>query len=104
MKTLECPNGMARTLMRLPEQLSFEQYQKLCEKMGGHVPVRDMLIEMHTSFDEHVKSKNTIYGVCNNWHNRRVKAESKSKGVLSPAQHIGGTPVARAVKHGPHGD
>lgn len=101
-KSVECPNGMVNTLMRLPEQLSFDQYRKLCEKMGGHVPVRDMLIEMHTSFDEHVKSKNTIYGVCNNWYNRRVKAEAKHGGNGSNGQPA--PMVARAIKHGPHGD
>ena len=87
-RSTECPNGMVKTLMRLPEQLTFDQYQNLCRKMGGHDSLRGMLIEMHTSFDQSVKAKNTIHGVADNWWRRRATS-----------QNINNPPVKVAPKH-----
>lgn len=79
MKTVDCPAGMVKTIMRLPEQLTFEQYRRLCEKMGGHDAVREMLLAMHNDFDRYeLHKQQSISLIAQKWFTQGRKRDAKA--------------------------
>jgi hypothetical protein len=94
LKTVECPNGMVKTIMRLPEQLYFAQYRKMIAKMGNHETVRSILLEMHNNYDQYLsKGRSSMYLISLDWYKNRLKKDS------GPGQHgtNGGLPQPRKV-------
>lgn len=85
-KTLDCPEGMVKTIMRLPEQLHFDQYQNLCKIMGGHDTVRSILLEMHNNYEQYLTKRHSINLVAQDWYKNRQK-----KQVNSPRPVTGAT-------------
>lgn len=80
MKTTECPNGMVKTIMRLPEQLDFAQYQSLCKKMGGHDTVRSILLEMHNNYEQYLTKRQSVNLVAQDWYKNRLKRDGGGNG------------------------
>ena len=79
MRTVDCPAGMVKTIMRLPTQLYFDQYQKLCAKLGSHEAAREILIDMHNNYDQYLsKGKDSIYLIALDWHRSRLKRDAKA--------------------------
>jgi hypothetical protein len=93
-KTVECPNGMVRTIMRLPEQLYFAQYRKMVAKMGNHETVRSILLEMHNGFEEYLsKGRSSMYLIALDWYKNRLKKDHASgqngtAGGLKPPRRV----------------
>ena len=85
-KTLDCPEGMVKTIMRLPEQLHFDQYQNLCKIMGGHDVLRSILLEMHNNYEQYLTKRHSINLVAQDWYKNRQK-----KQVNSPRPVTGST-------------
>jgi hypothetical protein len=90
MRTMECPNGMVATIMRMPEQLTFEQYQNLCKIMGGHNVVRSIMLEMHNGYKDYLTKRISINLVAQDWYSNRVKKEARASanGFHSQPQSI----------------
>ena len=69
---------MVKTIMRLPEQLHFDQYQNLCKIMGGHDTVRSILLEMHNNYEQYLTKRHSINLVAQDWYKNRQKKQVNS--------------------------
>lgn len=95
--TIDCPEGMVKTVMRLPDQLTFEQYQNLCKKVGGHGALRDYVLNMHNKYEQYLTKSHSVNLIVQDWHRRW------QKGGNPPAPQVSGG-VAKVTKYGPNGE
>lgn len=97
MKTTECPNGMVKTVMRLPEQLTFEQYKRLCQKFGSHDAVREMLLAMHNDFDRYgLDKQQSVSLIAQKWFTNGKKRDAK--GGFTTATSLPSAPSKKEYK------
>lgn len=95
--TDDCPNGMVKTIMRLPEQLTFSQYGRLVKRMGSHAALHEILVAMHNKFEQYLTKSTSINLIAQDWH--KNKMAGKGNGGARPE-----ATVAKAQKYGPIGE
>lgn len=87
--TTECPNGMVRTVMRLPEQLTFKQYMNLLNEWKSFAVIRNTLLEIHNTYEQYHSKRESVNLVMRGW-NRKSFAKQSSNGQLPP--NVASTP------------
>jgi len=86
--SVDCPNGMTDTVMKLPEQLTFDQYTNLLKIVGGHESLRRVLLEVHNSYDQYHSKRTSLNLVLQGWNRGAIKLGTptgqQSKGLSVP--------------------
>lgn len=95
--TDDCPNGMVKTIMRLPEQLTFSQYGRLVKKMGGHATLREILVAMHNKYTQYLTKSTSINLIAQDWYQNKMSG--KGNGGAKPD-----ATVAKKQQYGPIGE
>ena len=79
-RTDECPNGMVKTVMRIPEQLTYKQYAGLHKKLGSHAAVREILLSMHNKYEDYLTKSHSVNLTAHDWANRKLRNEKVGHG------------------------